>query len=111
MLCSGHVHTLTSTAIKLSLCRKFLLHLLTFDISTPEVAAQVVACTQLGHSQRFVAQQLNLSRSAVRRVYQRFQDTSSFNRRPGAGRRRYTSERDDRFIESTSLTNRRLNAI
>jgi transposase len=79
--------------------------------TTPEVAAQVVACTQLGHSQRFVAQQLNLSRSAVRRVYQRFQDTGSFNRRPGAGRRRYTSERDDRFIESTSLTNRRLNAI
>jgi transposase len=67
--------------------------------TTPEVAAQVVACTQLGHSQRCVAQQLNLSRSAVRRVYRRFQDTGSFNRRPGAGRRRYTSERDDRFIE------------
>jgi transposase len=79
--------------------------------TTPEVAAQVVACTQLGHSQRFVAQQLNLSGSAVRRVYQRFQDTGSFNRRPGASRRRYTSDRDDRFIESTSLTNRRLNAI
>jgi hypothetical protein len=44
-------------------------------------------------------------------VYQRFQDTGSFNRRPGTGRRRYTSERDYRFIVSTSLRNRRLNAV
>jgi hypothetical protein len=44
-------------------------------------------------------------------VCQRFQDTGSFNRRPGTGRRRYTSERDDRFIVSTSLRNRRLNAV
>ncbi|CAG9110153.1 unnamed protein product [Plutella xylostella] len=79
--------------------------------TTPEEAAQVVALLQQGLSQRAVAAQLHLSQSAVSRVYRRFQETGAFNRRPRTGRHRCTSERDDRFIVSTSLRNRHLTGV
>ncbi|CAG9138695.1 unnamed protein product [Plutella xylostella] len=66
---------------------------------------------QQGLSQRAVAAQLHLSQSAVSRVYRRFQETGAFNRRPRTGRHRCTSERDDRFIVSTSLRNRHLTGV
>ncbi|CAH2211127.1 jg3022 [Pararge aegeria aegeria] len=53
----------------------------------------------------------DLSRFAVRRVFQRFQETGGYIRRHGSGRRRCTSERDDRFIVTSSLRNRFLNAV
>ncbi|CAG9133866.1 unnamed protein product [Plutella xylostella] len=81
------------------------------EASTSEEAAQVVALLQQGLSQRAVAAQLHLSQSAVSRVYRRFQETGAFNRRPRTGRHRCTSERDDRFIVSTSLRNRHLTGV
>lgn len=77
----------------------------------PEKAAQVSALIENGLSQRVVAQRLNMTRSAVRRVCTRYEETGSFHRRPGTGRKRFTTERDDRFIISTILRNRRLNAV
>lgn len=77
----------------------------------PEDAVQVVLLIQQGLSQREVARRLNLSQSAVSRVYRRFQDTNSYSRRPDNSRRRRTSERDDRFIVSTSLRNRHLTGV
>lgn len=75
-------------------------------------AAQVVALLESGMRQCDVARQLNLSRFAVRRrVFQRYQVTGDFDRRRGSGRQRCTTERDDRFIVSTSLRNRFLNAV
>lgn len=74
-------------------------------------AAQVIALLQTGMRQCNVARQLNLSRFSIRRVFQRFQETGGYVRRHGSGRRRCTSERDDRFIVSTSLRNRFYNAV
>lgn len=79
--------------------------------TTAEEAAQVVALLQSGVRQSEVARQLNLSRFSVRRVYQRFLETGGYIRRHGSGRRRCTSERDDRFIVSRSLRNRFSNAV
>lgn len=79
--------------------------------TTPEISAQVVALIEAGHNQSQVARQLNLSRYAVRRVYQRYQETGSYSRRRGSGRKRATSHRDDRFLLTSSLRNRRLNAV
>lgn len=79
--------------------------------TTPVEAAQAVALLQQGLSQRTVARQLNLSRSAVQRVYRRYLETGAFNRRPGTGRPRATTQRDDRFITMTILRNRRQNAV
>lgn len=79
--------------------------------TTPEAASQVVALIEAGQNQSQVARQLNLSRYAVRRVYQRYQQTGGYSRRPGTGRKRATTQRDDRFLVNTSLRNRRLNAV
>ncbi|KAJ8936351.1 hypothetical protein NQ318_013165, partial [Aromia moschata] len=65
----------------------------------------------IGLSQRAVGLQLDMTRAAVRRVYQRYEETGSFHRRPGIGRKRSTTARDDRFIVSTTLRNRHLNAV
>lgn len=79
--------------------------------TTPEKAAQAVALLEAGHSQREVSRRLNMSRSTVQRVNQRYQESGDFVRRPGSGRSRFTSERDDRYIAVTSLRNRGLNAV
>lgn len=79
--------------------------------TTSEAAAQVVALLQAGHNQRQVARELNMSQSAVSRVYRRFQETGGFVRRPQTNRHRSTSETDDRFIVSTSLRNRHLTDV
>lgn len=79
--------------------------------TTPEVAAQVVALIESGLNQSQVARQLNLSRYSVRRVYQRYQATGGYQRRQGSGRPRATTERDNRFLMTMSLRNRRLNAV
>lgn len=79
--------------------------------TTPEKAAQVVALIEAGQNQRAVARQLNISRYSVRRVYQRYRETGSFERRRGSGRARATTQRDDRFLVTTALRNRRLTAV
>ncbi|KAH9645138.1 hypothetical protein HF086_005683 [Spodoptera exigua] len=56
--------------------------------TTEAEAAQVVALLQQGLSQRVVARRLNLSRSAVQRVYQRYLETGQYRRRFGSGRHR-----------------------
>ncbi|XP_030766987.1 uncharacterized protein LOC115890790 [Sitophilus oryzae] len=79
--------------------------------TSPEKVAQVIALIENGLKQRAVARQLHMTRGAVRRVCERYEETRSFRRRPGTGRKRYTTDSDDRFIMSTMLRNRRLNAI
>lgn len=79
--------------------------------TTPAEAAQIVALLRQGMSQRAVARQLQLSQSCVSKIYRRFRETGEFVRRPGSGRRRCTSERDDRFIVMTSLRNRHLTGV
>lgn len=79
--------------------------------TTAEEAAQVIALLQTGMRQCDVARQLNLSRFSVRRVYQRFLQTGGLVRRHGSGRRRCTSERDDRFIVMKSRRNGFSNAV
>ncbi|XP_045450989.1 uncharacterized protein LOC123659869 [Melitaea cinxia] len=79
--------------------------------TTSEATVQVVGLLQAGHHQRQVARKLNMSQSAVSRVYRRFQETSGFVWRPQTNRHRSTSETDDRFIVLTSLRNRYLTGV
>lgn len=79
--------------------------------TTPEKAAQVVALIEAGQNQSAVARQLNISRYSVRRVYQRYRETGGFERRRGSGRARATTQRDNRFLVTTALRNRRLTAV
>ncbi|XP_045457405.1 uncharacterized protein LOC123667568 [Melitaea cinxia] len=79
--------------------------------TTSEAVVQVVGLLQAGHNQRQVARKLNMSQSAVSRVYRRFQETGGFVRRPQTNRHRSTSETDDRFTVSASLRNRYLTDV
>lgn len=79
--------------------------------TTPEKAAQVVALIEAGQNQSAVARQLNISRYSVRRVYQRYRETGGYERRRGSGRARATTQRDNRFLVTTALRNRRLTTV
>lgn len=79
--------------------------------TSSEKAAQIVALMREGLDQRTIARNLNLNQSTVSRVYRRFVETGSYKRRPGTGRTRATTRRDDRFIVSTSLRNRFLTSV
>ena len=79
--------------------------------TSPEVAAQAVALLQFGLSQRNVSTQLHISRSAVQRVYHRYLETGGYVRRLRGPRYRVTTERQDRFIVTTSLRNRHQTSV
>lgn len=77
----------------------------------PETVSAIVALLEDGRDQCYIANRFRVSRSTVQRVYARFRETDSYTRRPGTGPRRKTSNRDDRFIVTSSLRNRRLSAV
>jgi transposase len=69
----------------------------------PVIVARIVALIQDGRGQR--ARIVGKSLCAVQNVYQRYEETGLITRRPGSGRKRVTTQRDDRFLVSTSLRN------
>jgi transposase len=77
---------------------------------THEEAIQALALLQDGRSQRYVARVLGVNHSTIVRLAQRHQETGSVDRRPGQGRRRVTSVRDDRFLRLTALRSRHCTA-
>lgn len=70
-------------------------------------ATKIIALLEEGCSQCYVARRLNVSRSTVQRTWQRYQETGSVKRRPGSGRKPCTQPRDDRFLVSRALRNRK----
>lgn len=68
--------------------------------------AKVVTLIETGHTVRQVANMTGYSRSSISRAVIRFRQTGSYERRPGSGRKRVTSARDDRYVVSLSLRNR-----
>ena len=67
--------------------------------------ARACQMIQDGRTQRDVATELGVSQSCIRNIWRRFQDTQSYSRRPGSGRRRSTSERDDRYLRIVARRN------
>ena len=77
----------------------FVIHVGSVRIHLNEVQC-ARACTMLEHgrTQRGVARQLGVSQSCIRNVWQRYQDTLGYRRRPGSGRRRSTNAGHDRYL-------------
>lgn len=69
-------------------------------------AARAVALADAGFSQRRIGRMLGYPRTTIQDAIRRYRETGSYTRRPGQGRRRCTSERDDRYIVSNVLRNR-----
>lgn len=61
---------------------------------------------ETGRSQRDTARTVGVSLSTVQRVLRRYEETGSNLRRPGTGRTRYTTAREDRYLVNTMLRNR-----
>lgn len=74
-------------------------------------AGKIIALLEEGCSQTYVSQRLNVSRSTVQRTWQQYQETGSVKRRPGSGRKRCTEPRDDRFLVSQALRNRKASSV
>lgn len=59
-----------------------------------------------GQSQSKIAKIMKRSRYAIQAAIKRFKETGSYENRPKSGRKRITTERDDRFLTRLSLKNR-----
>lgn len=68
--------------------------------------ARAVAFADAGYSQRRIARILEVPRTTVGDAIRQFRETGSYSRRPGQGRNRCTSARDDRFVVNSVLRNR-----
>ena len=58
-----------------------------------------------GFSQRRVARALGMSPSVVNRLWARYLETGNYSRRPGQGRPRATTDRQDRYLWNLALRN------
>lgn len=75
-----------------------------------ETATRAVILLQEGESQRTVAIRLRVSRRAIRNVWERYQETGTVARRHGSGRRRATTDHEDRYIRLTARRERTVTA-
>lgn len=73
---------------------------------TEQEAVKIVTLMEEGYSQREVAQRIGVHHTTVGRCLRRFRETDSYTRRPGQGRKKSTSQIDDRFIRQQALRNR-----
>lgn len=74
------------------------------------VAAKVVTLANDGRRQEDIAQMLRIHQSTVSRVVKRYEETVEYRRRPGQGRKRCTTQRDDRYVQLQALRNRKFTA-
>lgn len=73
--------------------------------------SKIIELLEEGCSQCYVSQRLNVSRSTVQRTWTRYQEKGSVQRRQGSGGKRCTQPRDDRFLVTQSLRNRKCSYI
>ena len=73
---------------------------------TPEECTRILTMLEMGRSQRDTARIVGVSLSTVQRVLQRYEKTGSNLRRPGNGKARSTTAREDRYLVNTMLRNR-----
>lgn len=72
--------------------------------------ARAVQMIEDGVSQRQVADVLGVSPSVVNRLWARYLETGTYTRRPGQGRPRATTERQDRYLRTLGLRHRQATA-
>lgn len=68
--------------------------------------ARIIALYQEGFSRHQISDHLNIVRSTVSRTIQRYEETDGVASRPRSGRRRVTSEREDRYLAQFARRNR-----
>ncbi|GFY09000.1 transposable element Tcb1 transposase [Trichonephila clavipes] len=77
---------------------------------TDSEAWRVVGRLEGGQTQAEVAQAIGVSQNVISRIWNRFLETGSAGRRPGQGRRRATTPKEDRYLVLTARRHRNINA-
>lgn len=72
--------------------------------------AQILVFHSEGLSQVQIAKKMKCSRCAVQTTIKRHDETKQLKSRPGRGRKRKTTAREDRFLKQNALKNRRQTA-
>lgn len=75
-----------------------------------EDCVRAVTLMEEGRSQRYIAERLGVTQSAVSYVLRRHRENGNHQRRPGQGRKRVTNAAQDRHIVQQVLRNRTLTA-
>ncbi|GFX83398.1 transposable element Tcb2 transposase [Trichonephila clavipes] len=73
-------------------------------------AWRVVGRLEGGQTQAEIEQAFGVSQSVISRIWNRFLETGSADRRPGQGRRRATTPNEDRYLVLTARRHRNRNA-
>lgn len=73
-------------------------------------AVKVVTLSNEGRRQKDIGEIVGMNQSTVSRILKRHRETGEYKRRPGQGRRRCTTEVDDRYLQLQALRNRGLTA-
>ena len=77
---------------------------------TEEESIKIGTLKESGHSFRDIGQRLGRSISVISRAYTRYQETNSYRRRPGQGRPRCTTPREDRALVRAAVQDRWMTA-
>lgn len=68
--------------------------------------ARAVSLIEDGRSIRYVSRILDVSPSVIHRLWRRYRETRGYKRRPGQGRKKKTTEVEDRFLVLSALRRR-----
>lgn len=60
--------------------------------------ARIVALHEAGHSKHYIHRLLQIPRSSIVRIVQRYEEAGTVERRPRSGRPRVLNEREDRYV-------------
>ena len=74
-------------------------------------SVRAVSLIDDGRSYRYVTDRIGALIGSIHRAVQRFWEFNMFSRRPGSGRKRSSTERDDRFMTLEVLRDRHTTAV
>ena len=76
----------------------------------PEQVMHAVTLLEEGHTERYVAEQVGVSQSVIWRLWERYRELHTVQRRHGTGRKRKTTPAEDWFFRLQALQNQRSTA-